>query len=134
MMESGFGVSATATTRLTTNYDHPEKLVGPQMYWAFYPETGYWTDNDWSQYADALEYKSGAFGQVGDTSWQYAVSPYSVTESRLHYTPVWFPDGMYEAVGQSFYGWSPAGQMYQQVSDTVEIEGDMYDRFPVLNW
>ena len=134
MMESGFGVSATATTRLTTNYDHPEKLVGPQMYWAFYPETGYWTDNDWSQYADAFEYKSGAFGQVGETSWQYAVSPYSVTESRLHYTPVWFPDGMYEAVGQSFYGWSPAGQMYQQVSDTVEIEGDMYDRFPVLNW
>ncbi len=133
MMESGFGVSATATTRLTTNYDHPEKLVGPQMYWAFYPDTGYWTDSDWSQYADALEYKSGAFGQVGETSWQYAVSAYSVTESRLHYTPVWFPDGMYEAVGQSFYGWSPAGQMYQQVSDTVEIEGDMYDRFPVLN-
>ena len=133
MMESGFGVSATATTRLTTNYDHPEKLVGPQMYWAFYPDTGYWTDSDWSQYADALEYKSGAFGQVGETSWQYPVSPYSVTESRLHYTPVWFPDGMYEAFGQSFYGWSPAGQMYQQVSDTVEIEGDMYDRFPVLN-
>lgn len=133
MMESGFGVSTTATTRLTTNYDHPEKLVGPQMYWAFYPETSYWTDNDWSQYADTLEYQSGAFGQVGETSWQYAVSSYSVTESRLHYTPVWFPDGMYEAVGQSFYGWSPAGQMYQQVSDTVEIEGDMYDRFPVLN-
>ena len=133
MMESGFGVSATATTRLTTNYDHPEKLVGPQMYWAYYPETNYWTDSDWSQYADALEYKSGAFGQVGETSWQYAVSPYSVTDSRLHYTPVWFPDDMYEAVGQSFYGWSPAGQMYSQVSDTVEIEGDMYDRFPVLN-
>ena len=133
MMESGFGVSATAATRLTTNYDHPEKLVGPQMYWAYYPETNYWTDSDWSQYADALEYKSGAFGQVGETSWQYAVSPYSVTDSRLHYTPVWFPDDMYEAVGQSFYGWSPAGQMYQQVSDTVEIEGDMYDRFPVLN-
>ena len=133
MMESGFGVSATATTRLTTNYDHPEKLVGPQMYWAFYPETSYWTDNDWSQYADALEYKSGNLGQVGETTWQYAVSPYSVTESRLHYTPVYFPDGMYEAVGQAFYGWSPAGQMYQQLTDTVEIEGDMYDRFPVLN-
>lgn len=134
MMESGFGVYSTATTRLTTNYDHPENLIGPQMVCVFYLETGYWTDSSWSMYADALEHQSGVFGQVGKTAWQYEVSPYSVTESRLHYTPVYFPDGLYAAVGQSFYGWSPAGQMYEQVRDTVEIEGDMYDRFPVLNW
>lgn len=124
---------ATASTSVNTNYDYSEKLVGPQMYWVFYPETSYWLYSVWNRYADTLEYQSGVFGQIGETFWQYAVSMYSVTESRLHYTPVWFPDGLYEAVGQSFYGWSPAGQMYQQISDTVDIVGNMYDRFPVLN-
>lgn len=32
-MESGFGFSVQCTTTLTTNYDHPEKLVGVQMIW-----------------------------------------------------------------------------------------------------
>ena len=132
-MESGFGMYVTATTQVNTNYDHPEKLVTPQMYWVFYPETSYWSDPYWYKYAEALEIKNGIIGSMGTNSWQYSVSPYSVTNSRLHYTPVWFPDGMYEAVGQAFYGWTPAGQLYQQKSDSVEIEGDMYDRFPVLN-
>lgn len=133
MMESGFGIAVTATTTVTTNYDNPQKLVGPQMYWVFYPETGYWTESEWSRYAESLEELSGTIGGINTVSWQYAVSPYSVTNSRLHYTPVWFPDGLYEAVGQPFYAWTPAGQMYSQVGDTVEIDGDMYDRFPVLN-
>lgn len=133
MMESGFGIAVTATTTVTTNYDNPQKLVGPQMFWVFYPETGYWADPEWSRYAESLEALSGTIGGLNTVNWQYAVSPYSPTTSRLHYTPVWFPDGLYEAVGQSFYAWSPAGQMYQQASDTVEIDGDMYDRFPILN-
>ena len=133
MMESGFGVYVTATTRVDTNYDQPDKLVSPQMYWVFYPETSYWSDPYWYRCADALEIKSGIIGRVDTNSWQYPVNPYSVTNSRLHYTPVWFLDGTYKAVGQAFYGWSPAGQLYQQKSDSVEIEGDMYDRFPVLN-
>jgi hypothetical protein len=134
LVESGFGVYVTATTRVNTNYDHPEKLVSPQMFWVFYPETGYWDDPKWYRFADALELESGTIGAISTNRWQYPVSPYSVTNSRLHYTPVWFPDGMYEAVGQAFYGWSPAGQLYTQSSDSVEIQGNMYERFPVLNW
>ena len=103
-MESGFGVNTNLTTTITTNYDHPEKLVGCQMAWVYAPETGYGQIAQWSGVFDSLERISGAQG-ARITRWQQKVNPYSESGSRLHYTPLWFPDGQYTLLCQSFY-WS----------------------------
>ena len=126
-MESGFGFSVQCTTTLTTNYDHPEKLVGTQMVWERYPESAYGQFADWQNVRDSLEIKTGEAGDMTIT-WQLAVNPYSTTGSRLHYTPLWYPDGNYIAWAQAFYAWSPVGQLYEHKTDTLTIEGDMYDR------
>jgi hypothetical protein len=126
-MESGFGFTVQCTTTLTTNYDHPEKLVGTQMVWARYPESGYGQLSSWQNVRDSLEVKTGASGDM-TTTWQLSVNPYSVTGSRLHYIPLWYPDGEYVAWAQAFYAWSPVGQLYEHKTDTLMIEGDMYDR------
>lgn len=130
-MESGYGVQVSCTTTLTTNYDHPEKLVGVQMVWVRYPESGYGQLSSWQNVNDSLETKDGNAGDVTAT-WQYTVNPWSVTGSRLHYTPLWFPDGDYTAVGQAFYAWSPIGQLYGYETDRVTISGDMYDRITTI--
>jgi hypothetical protein len=131
VMESGFGLQVHCTTMLTSNYDHPDKLIGPQMVWVRCPESGYGLTADWQNVRDSLETQ---VGQAGDwaVTWQYAVNPYSQTTCRLHYTPIWFPDGDYTALAQVFYAWSPVGQLYDYITDNVIIEGDMYDRITTV--
>ncbi len=130
-MESGYGVQASCITTLTTNYDHPEKLVGAQMVWVRYPESAYGQLSRWQYANDSLEAQTGNAGDVTAT-WQYAINLWSVTGSRLHYTPLWFPDGEYTALAQPFYAWSPVGQLYGYEMDSVTIFGDMYDRITTI--
>ena len=131
LMESGFGFSVQCTTTLITNYDHPEKLVGVQMVWVRYPESAYGLIAGWQNVKDSLEIKAGKAGDMTMT-WQLAVNPHSATGSRLHYTPLWYPDGSYTAWAQAFYAWSPVGQLYEHKTDTLTIEGDMYDRITTI--
>jgi subtilase family serine protease len=126
-MESGFGFSVLCSTTMTTNYDHPEKLVGAQMVWVRYPESVYGQLSAWQNVRDDMQIKIGTAGGVTAT-WQLAINPYSVTGSRLHYTSLWYPDGEYVAWVQAFYAWSPVGQLYKHTTDALTIEGDMYDR------
>ena len=130
-MESGFGFSVQCTTVLTTNYDHPEKLVGAQMVWVRYPESAYGQLSTWQNVWDSLDIKTGTMGDM-NTTWQIPVNLYSVTERRLHFVPLWFPDGEYVAWAQAFYTWSPVGQLYEHTTDTLTIEGDMYDRVTTI--
>lgn len=130
-MESGFGAIVDMETILTSNYDHPEKLVGVQMVWIFAPESAYGRTAEWSSVFDDLEPYSGAAG-ADHSCWQLKVNPWSVSGSRLHYTPLWFPDGQYTLLAQACYAWSPAGQLYWYDADSVDILGDMYDRVTAI--
>ena len=130
VIESGFGLAATAATTVSTNYDHPEKLVGPQLLYTFYPETFYGL-SPYARYADALTVSRGSLGDMS-IGWQYPISPISTVGSRLHYTPLWIPDGTYPVLAQAFYAWSPVGQVYEYQADPVTILGDMYDRITVV--
>lgn len=130
-MESGFGFSVQCSTVLTTNYDRPDTLVGTQMVWVRSPESAYGQLSAWQNVRDSLTVKTGVAGGKNVT-WQLAVNPYSVTDSRLHYTSLWFPDGEYTAWMQAFYAWTPVGQLYEHKTDTLTIEGDMYDRITTV--
>lgn len=130
-MESGFGFSVQCSTVLTTNYDRPDKLVGTQMVWVRSPESAYGQLSAWQNVRDSLTVKTGAAGGMS-AAWQLAVNPHSVTGGRLHYTPLWFPDGEYTAWAQAFYAWTPVGQLYEHKTDTLTIEGDMYDRITTV--
>ena len=131
-MESGYGVQVACSTTLTTNYDRPEKLVGAQIVWVWYPESAYRQLSLWQYVNDSLDAETGNAGDIIVT-WQLAANPYSVTSSRLHYSPLWFPDSDYIALAQVFYAWSPIGQLYRYETDSVTISGDMYDRITTIN-
>ena len=101
------------------------------MAWVYSPEAGYGQYSKWSGVFDALEISAGSSGDK-ITQWRYAVNPWSESGSRLHYTPLWFPDGQYTVLSQAFYAWSPAGQMYWYDAGSVDILGDMYDRVTAI--
>lgn len=130
LLESGFGVNLSCKTILTTNYDRVDKLIGPQMVWVTYPESAYGT-GQWGNVRSSLEVKEGTPGEKIVT-WQNPINPYSILGTRLHYIPLWYPDGAYLASAQAFYAWTPLGQLHSIQTGTVEVYGDMYDRIHVV--
>jgi hypothetical protein len=133
ILESGFGATISATTTLTTNYDRPNKLIGTQMMWLFYPETAYGQAMQWPTLHESMDVlSSSTSGSTTTVTWAYPVNPLSVAGNRLHFTPLWFPDGPYTVLAQAFYAWSPIGQMVDYGIDSVTIEGDIYDRIAVV--
>ena len=65
-MESGFGFSGQCTTTLSTNYDHPEKLVGAQIVWVRYPENAYGQLSAWEYVRDDLQTETSTAGGLTD--------------------------------------------------------------------
>ena len=52
-------------------------------------------------------------------------------KSRVHFTPVWYPDGTYQIVLCMFDAWTPAGQLWFYKTYNIEIKGSIYDTWYV---
>ena len=46
---------------------------------------------------------------------------------RVHFTPLWYPDGNYTAYACHSDIWTPMGMITVGVSDFIEIDGTAYD-------
>ena len=46
---------------------------------------------------------------------------------RVHFTPVWYPDGYYPVYTYVMDMWTPSGMLSTGVTDSVYIQGSMYD-------
>ena len=78
----------------------PEKLVGVQDVFIYYPESTYGQSTTYKNIRSSLDIKTGNAGET-NIEWQYKVNPYSTTNSKLHYTPLFFPDGLYTVLSQA---------------------------------
>ncbi len=132
VMQSGFGIEQTATATLTTDYDHPEKLVGVQDVWLTYPETYYGLDN--SYYTGYYEPMTSSTMGALSNAWSYPNNPNSVKNMPLHYIPLWYPDGQYTVLCTAFGAWSPNGKMYADLPGSVTVSGNMYDRITSVGY
>lgn len=55
--------------------------------------------------------------------WNFKKNDYSYYLDRVHFTPIWYPDDMEYVVPLAvFDAWTPAGQLYTTVSDSVRID------------
>ncbi|MEG2455108.1 MAG: hypothetical protein RSC08_02545, partial [Oscillospiraceae bacterium] len=56
-------------------------------------------------------------------NWHFKQNDYSYYLDRVHFTPIWYPDDMEYVVPLAvFDAWTPAGQLYTTVSDSVRID------------
>lgn len=124
LMGSGYGVDANVEVRSSGNAG--DSSVTPvQGVYAVFPEF------DYTEYFRLLEpERSGWY----HTTWRFAVNPYSYYEERVHFTPVWFPDGKYEVAVAVFDVWTPAGMLYASLSDYVNIKGTMFDDWYIRSY
>ncbi len=110
---SGYGLNTEVTVSVVGG---SSDTAGVLKVDTFYPEHNYSTATNKS---DRLELLSGkyVFKENGNT----------VGGSRMHTTPLWFPDNIYSVKYYAYDLWCPGGMLYGYTKASVIIDGDMYD-------
>lgn len=115
-MKSGYGVNNTVTASVSTSAPRSHYTYG-QTAVSYFPEFGYAT---YWRLLDRLS--SGRTARF-----QFAENIYSTYEQRVHFSPVWFPNGSYMVNTHVMDIWTPAGMLCSNVTDSVTISGSLYD-------
>lgn len=118
-MKSGYGVDVIIETSasLGRNGRFSQDMTDPQNVVAYFPEFGYETHNR------VLE-------QTDDGKFEFKVNRYSYYDKRVHFTPIWYPDREdYTPYFHVIDCWTPAGELTAIGSDSVEINGAMWDDY-----
>lgn len=66
--------------------------------------------------------------KINASQWAFKENEYSYYHSRIHYTPIWYPDNT-DYVVPVFVedAWTPGGELTATVSDSVLIYGSCLD-------
>ena len=117
---SGYGLNGTVLLSLSGN-GIPETVSAGIRIWSLFPEGNY---RDLPDSSDWLEQTASAGAR-----WTFAfrAPAESVSGHRMHFTPLWFPDGLYTVPFLSCGIWTPAGELYGSTADSVRIRGSVYD-------
>ena len=115
-MKSGYGVSNTVTATVSTSAPMSHYTCG-QTAVSYFPEFNYTT---YWRLLDRLS--SGTTARF-----QFAENIYSTYNQRVHFSPVWFPDGDYTVNTHVMDIWTPAGMLAMNLTDDVTISGSLYD-------
>ncbi|SKC79968.1 hypothetical protein [Maledivibacter halophilus] len=115
-MKSGYGINieVSANMSLDTPNSH---VTGVQNVLTYYPEFNY------EEYLRLMEKTSGNYSAI----FELKNNKYSTYNSRVHFTPLWFPDSEYRVYGQIIDLWTPDGMLSINVDDYVDIQGNVYE-------
>lgn len=122
IMKSGYGFSLSffpALSPVGSGYDNPPSgaTTSVQSAYATFPEFGYLKEVN--KYR-TLELFGGAF--------QFGRNGAADNYERLHFTPLWYPDGAYKVTVTVYDFWTPAGMATARViSKGITISGSAYD-------
>ena len=112
-MKSGYGFNADVAANVSTN----GTATGAQTTVALFPEFKY---NTYCRLLDRLTSGWGA-------TFAFQQNLYSMYRQRVHFTPIWYPDGAYKTQLIVFDVWTPPGMLVKSTSDTLTIQGNVYD-------
>jgi hypothetical protein len=114
-MKSGYGIEITSNS--TTSSNAPSShITGAQHAVTYFPEFSYQT------YWRLHDLKSGGV----NASFWLKTNEYSSYQSRVHFTPVWFPDGPYSPITHILDAWTPEGMLTLQLQETITISGNLF--------
>lgn len=114
-MKSGYGIEITSNSAISSNAPSSH-ITGAQHAVTYFPEFSYQT------YWRLHDLKSG----VANSSFWLKSNEYSSYQSRVHFTPVWFPDGPYIPITRILDAWTPEGMLTLQLQETITISGNLF--------
>ena len=64
----------------------------------------------------------------GSVSFTFKDNEFSTYNRKVHFTPIWYPDGSaYTVYTYIIDAWTPAGMLSVNVNDSIQIQGSLYD-------
>jgi hypothetical protein len=112
IMKSGYGVDVNVSTYPVTNAP-ASHLTNAQNVITYFPEFNY------ESYWRLLD-------EIGSGEFVFKENKYSTFSSRVHFTPLWYPDEKYSVYAEIIDLWTPDGMLRINVTDGVTIDGDLY--------
>ncbi|GHV17209.1 hypothetical protein FACS189425_02960 [Clostridia bacterium] len=109
-MGSGYGFEITASSSIT---GAASATAAGQLFTVYFPEFKY--DTYWR-----------VLRKNGD-NYVFANNPWSHYDSRVHFTPVWYPDGQYRVFVRVRDAWTPTGELTLNLYDNLTIRGSVFD-------
>lgn len=116
-MRSGYGLEANIRSKEASNSF--SNIVDAQRVKMYFPEFYY------DSYNRILERKRGEFVfKKNKYSQEYYVG--GNDKSRVHFTPLWYPDMEYKVKYMMYDCWTPAGELRKIGENSLNINGNMY--------
>lgn len=115
-MRSGYGVDIKVNASLSTSTSL-SNVAEAQTAVSYFPEFSYNT------YWRVLDPTSDRL----TSTFAFKKNIYSTYNNRVHFTPLWFPDGPYTIYTYVEDAWSPAGMLTAKLTDYTTISGSVYD-------
>ena len=121
-MKSGYGISLQSRILINpvygTNTASSSSYTLPQYAYALFPEYNY-------VFADG---KATTLNKVAGEAYTYFEFPTLSTYGKVHFTPLWYPDGNYTVKIVQSDCWTPAGMIsLGVVPSSITISGNAYD-------
>lgn len=114
--KSGYGFNLSVSTDVRSSAPNSH-LTGIQTVAAYFPEFKYKT------YWRLLEASSGG----SKAFFEFQKNKYSTYSRRVHFLPVWYPDGEYIVYAETYDAWTPAGMLQINLMDSLTIKNSVFD-------
>ncbi|MBW4085265.1 hypothetical protein HYD27_28495 [Paenibacillus sp. S150] len=114
-MKSGYGLEINSFTTLSSNAPSSH-ITGAQHAVSYFPEFGY------QAYWRLHDLKERGY----NANFWLKPNEYSTYNSRVHFSPIWFPDGPYTPITRILDAWTPDGMLTLQLQDTITISGNLF--------
>lgn len=115
-LKSGYGVKTTVNTQFTTNAP-ASHAAGAQTVTAYFQEFYY------KDYWRLLDRTSSGYS----AQFQFKANKYSTYNKRVHFLPLWYPNGLYTMNTYIQDAWTPAGMLSVSINSAVTVYGSLYD-------
>lgn len=137
--KSGYGYTTTYNTSVLSNIevDAEKATTGAGNARLLFPEFNY---RDGSTIMEVY----GQFDRLTDCTERTAATnlaksqlelkenPFSGSNKRVHFTPIWYPDELdYTVYADLFDAWTPGGMLATPVLDTFKVDGNVYDDWQI---
>lgn len=111
-IKSGYGIEVNVKSSVSGS-----NCTGIQSFCAYFPEYGF------------KKYRRD--GKLPGASLlstiELPVNLYSLKKNRVHFTPIWYPDGTYQVYIETFDCWTPGGMLCGTGKGSITIGGSLWD-------
>lgn len=114
-IKSGYGIEMDTSTVLSSNAPSSH-ITGAQNAVSYFPEFNYQT------YWRLHDLKTGGLS----ADFWLKPNEYSTYQSRVHFTPIWYPDGSYTPITHVLDAWTPDGMLTLQLQSSITISDNLF--------